>query len=46
MGYSKGTLHELKAKARADEPFKVYAPVKTKIAVAYQSGAGIGNESG
>lgn len=31
MGYSKGTLHDLKAKARANEPFKTYAKVKGKV---------------
>lgn len=31
-GFSKGTLHELKKKARSDEPFKIYSNVKEKLA--------------
>jgi CRISP-associated protein Cas1 len=30
-GFSKGTLHELKAKARAQEPFKIYAKVRERL---------------
>jgi len=31
MGFSKGTLHYLKANARKDEPFKVYDKVREKL---------------
>ena len=31
MGYSKGTLHQLKAKARKDAPFRIYGVVEEKL---------------
>jgi CRISPR-associated protein Cas1 len=36
-GFSKGTLHELKKKARSEEPFNVYGKVKERIAACSSS---------
>ena len=39
LGFSKGTLHNLKANATKDEPFQIYSKVKEKLEsmAAYES---------